>query len=64
MIGIGLHDMFDQGIAHELGVDVATYVDIIENKCTYEEADFIIEAFFQDKDIDKAKALFNSKLHG
>jgi len=51
-----------QAFAQELGVDLETYVDVIENKCTYEEADFIIEQLFNEGDVEAAKQLFNSKL--
>ena len=57
-----LFELMDHAIADELGVDLETYVDVIENKCTYEEADFIIEQLFNEGDIEAAKQLFNSKL--
>jgi hypothetical protein len=52
----------DHAIADELGVDLKTYVDVIENKCSYEEADFIIDNLFNEGDVEAAKQLFNSKL--
>ena len=57
-----LFEIMDDAFAQELGVDLETYVDVIENKCTYEEADFIIEQLFNEGDVEAAKQLFNSKL--
>ena len=57
-----LFKLMDHAIADELGVDLETYVDVIENKCTFEEADFIIEQLFNEGDIEAAKQMFNSKL--
>jgi len=56
----GLFDMMDMAIAGELGVDVEVYIDIIE-KCTEEEANFIIMTIIEgDEDnLDKAKKMFN-----
>ena len=51
-------------MAGELGVDVETYIDVIEDKCTMEEAKFIIDNIFQEKDKEKAIELFKSKLNG
>ena len=60
---MGLFEMMDHAIADELGVNVDTYIDVIENKCTIEEADFIIDCVMNDRnDVEAAKALFNSKL--
>ncbi len=61
---IGLYDMMDMAIAGELGVDVEVYIDIIE-KCTEEEANFIIMAIMEeDQDnIEKAKEMFNKYLN-
>jgi hypothetical protein len=60
---IGLYDMMDMAIAGELGVDVEVYVDIIE-KCTEEEANFIIMTIMEeDQDnLEKAKEMFNKYL--
>jgi hypothetical protein len=59
----GLWDMMDYAIAGELGVDVEVYIDIIE-KCTEEEANFIIMTITEeDQDnIEKAKEMFNKYL--
>lgn len=57
-----LFEMMDGAFADELGVDLETYVDVIENRCTFEEADFIIDQLFNEGDIDAAKEMFNSKL--
>ena len=61
---IGLYDMMDMAIAGELGVDVEVYIDIIE-KCTEEEANFIIMTVIEeDQDnIEKAKEMFNKYAH-
>ena len=60
---MGLYDMMDDAMATELGVDLNTYIRVIEEICTLEEADFIIDNIWQeDGDIDAAKQLFNSKL--
>jgi hypothetical protein len=60
----GLWDMMDMAIAEELGVDLDTYVEVIEHKCTKEDRDSIILAVLGE-DIDKikeAKELFNKYL--
>ena len=60
---MGLYDMMDEAMATELGVDLNAYSHVIEDLCTLEEADFIIDNIWQeDGDIDAAKQLFNSKL--
>jgi hypothetical protein len=59
---IELFELMDDAFADELGVDLETYVDVIENRCTFEEADFIIDQLFNEGDIDVAKQMFNSKL--
>jgi hypothetical protein len=60
---MGLYDMMDESMATELGVDLQTYIHVIEEICTYEEADFIVDNIWQENgDIDAAKQLFNSKL--
>jgi hypothetical protein len=61
---IGLWDMMDMAIAGELGVDVEVYIDIIE-KCTEEEANFIILAILEEDtdNIEKAKEMFNKYLN-
>jgi hypothetical protein len=61
---IGLFEMIDDAFAKELGVDLETYIDVIENKCTFEEADFIVDQLFNEGDVDAAKQLFNSKING
>jgi hypothetical protein len=47
-----------------LGVSVETYIDIIE-KCTEEEAEFIINTIFDEdvENLDKAKETFNKYLN-
>jgi len=61
---VGLFDMMDMAIAGELGVDVEMYIDIIE-KCTEEEANFIILAILEEDtdNIEKAKEMFNKYLN-
>jgi hypothetical protein len=58
---VGLWDMMDMSIAEELGVDVETYINIIDNKCTDEEAQFIIMAILDEDqgNLEKAKETFN-----
>jgi hypothetical protein len=58
----GVFEMMDEAFAQELGVDVETYIDVIENKCTMEEAGFIIDQLFNEGDVEAAKEMFNSKL--
>ena len=60
---MGLYDLMDDAIATELGVDLDTYVHVIENVCTLDEVDFIIDNIWQENgDIDASKQLFQSKL--
>ena len=61
----GLFDMMDYAIAGELGVDVQTYVKIIDIICTEEEANFIILTIMEeDQDnLEKAKEMFNKYLN-
>jgi len=56
---MGLYEMIDLAMANELGVDIETYIDVIENKCTLEEADAIIDIIWKQGDIEEAKRLFN-----
>jgi hypothetical protein len=58
---VGLWDMMDMSIAEELGVDVETYINIIDNKCTDEEAQFIIMTILDEDqgNLEKAKETFN-----
>ena len=61
---MGLYDFMDEAIATELGVDLDIYIHVIENVCTLDEADFIIDNIWQENgNIDTAKQLFNSKLN-
>ena len=61
----GLWDMMDHAIANELGVDVETYVKIIDGKCTEEEANFIILTIMEEdqENLEKAKEMFNKYLN-
>lgn len=56
--------LMDEAIADELGVDIETYINIIENKCTDEDAEFIIMTILgEDNDnLENAKQLFNKYL--
>jgi hypothetical protein len=56
---MGFYEMIDEAMANELGVDIETYIDVIENKCTLEEADLIIDIIWKEGDIEEAKQLFN-----
>ena len=59
-----LFSMLDSVVSTELGVDLESYIDVIENRCTLEEAQFIINGVLtEENDIEAAKALFNSKLN-
>ena len=60
----GLWDMMDYAIAGELGVDVETYIKIIDYECTEEEANFIIMTILEEdkENLEKAKQTFNKYL--
>jgi len=60
----GLFDMMDDAIAQELGVDLYTYIKIIDHKCTEEEANFIILTIMEEdkENLEKAKEMFNKYL--
>jgi len=60
----GLWDMMDMAIAEELGVDIETYINIIDNKCTDDEAQFIIITILDEDqgNLEKAKETFNKYL--
>jgi len=59
-----LFELMDAAIAAELGVSEETYKNIIETKCTNDEAGFIIMTLLnEDSDnIEKAKETFNKYL--
>jgi hypothetical protein len=62
---VGLWDMMDMAIAEELGIDLDTYIEVIEHKCSKEDRDSIILAVLGD-DVDKikeAKEKFNNYLN-
>ena len=59
---MGLYDMMDEAMATELGVDLNTYIHIIEDVCTLDEADFIIDNMWQEDGDINAKQLLKSKL--
>jgi hypothetical protein len=46
----GLYDMMDMAIAEELGVDVKTYIRIIECECSNREANYIINVIMGGRD--------------
>ena len=54
---IGLFDILDQGIADELGVDVETYIEVIDMKASDEDADFIIMSILEGDEKKKEKAI-------
>lgn len=60
---IGLFDMFDQCLANSLGVDMETYIEVIDHKCSEEDATKIIMTLLDSEDnpeeIAKAKAIFD-----
>jgi len=60
----GLWDMMDDAIANELGVDLYTYIRIIDHKCTDEDATFIILTIMEEdaENLQKAKETFNKYL--
>jgi ribonucleotide reductase beta subunit family protein with ferritin-like domain len=59
-----LYDMMDNAIAGELGVDVKTYIKIIDSMCTEEEANYIIMTILEEdeENQEKAKEIFNKYL--
>ena len=61
----GLFDMMDGAIANELGVDIKTYIRIIECECTEDEANFIILTIMEEdkENLEKAKETFNKYLN-
>lgn len=61
---ISLFELYDYSIAEYLEVDVQTYTDVINNKCSYWEGFYIISVVVlqDEKRLEKAKNLFKSKL--
>ena len=58
----GIFDLVDSMVAQELGVDEKTYIQVIEHKCTYWQAQFIIGAMFEEgNDVrkERARTIFN-----
>ena len=58
---LNIWEMMDLIVSEELETDLETYKEIIENKCTEEEMNFIIITFLE-QDLDnykKAKQTFN-----
>ncbi len=54
---IGLFDIMDQGIANELGVDVETYIKVIDMKASDEDAEFIIMSILSSDTRNREKAI-------
>lgn len=56
----GLYNLIDDAMAQKLGVDVKTYKEVIDKKCTVDEATFIIATIIDEDEVimEKAKALF------
>jgi hypothetical protein len=46
----------------ELGVNVETYITVMEDRCTMEEAKIIFDGIWFEEDETTARALFASKL--
>jgi hypothetical protein len=61
---VGLFDIMDQAVAETLGVDVETYIKVIDHKCTDEEATFIIMTILDEDEVEmeRAKEMFNNYL--
>jgi len=60
---MNLFELMDEAMAQALGVEVQTYINVIENKCTIEEAAFIVDTIWEENEhLEDAKKLFNSKL--
>jgi len=58
----GFYDLIDIGMADALGVDVETYIEVIEDRCTIEEATLIFNGIWFEEDETTARALFEIKL--
>ena len=61
---LNIWEMMDLIVSEQLETDLETYKEIIENKCTEEEMNFIIMTFLEE-DLDnfnKAKQTFNKYL--
>ena len=58
----GFYDLMDSGMAEALGVDVETYIEVMEMRCTMEEAKIIFNGIWFEEDETTARALFASKL--
>ena len=60
---MNLFELMDEAMAQALGVEVQTYINVIENKCTVEEATFIVDTIWEENEhLEDAKKLFTSKL--
>lgn len=64
MEDIGIFGMIDFGIANDLGVDVETYNEVIETKCTYWESLYIVTVFLDQRydKMDNARKIFNHRM--
>ena len=58
----GFYDLMDSGMAEALGTDVETYITIIEDHCTAEEAELIFDGIWFEEDETAARELFANKL--
>jgi hypothetical protein len=59
----GFEGLMDLAMAQEIGVSVEDWIEVIENYCTYDEAEEIIAGLWEeDGDTEKSKELFNKKL--
>lgn len=59
----GFYDLIDTGMAEALGVDVETYIEVIEDRCTMEEATLIFNGIWFEQDETAARELFATKLN-
>ena len=59
----GFYDLMDSGMAQALEVDVETYITIMEDHCTAEEANIIFNGIWFEEDETAARELFANKLN-
>ena len=57
----GIFDLLDEAISDVLGVTVEQFDEVIENKCTWVQAKFIIYAVLSEREdkIERAIEVFN-----
>jgi hypothetical protein len=66
MEDIGIFGMIDFLVSDELGVSRDVYIDVIDKKCTYWEAIYIVTVFYQqvEEKKDKAREIFYYRMNG